>query len=47
MGLFNLNFETHKIKRYFIMKEIKLEIRIKESNISKIFQQELVLKIEE
>jgi hypothetical protein len=29
------------------MEEIKLEIRIKESNISEIFQQELVLKIEE
>jgi hypothetical protein len=29
------------------MKEIKLEIKIKESNISEIFQQELVLKIEE
>jgi hypothetical protein len=29
------------------MEEIKLEMRIKESNISEIFQQELVLKIEE
>jgi hypothetical protein len=29
------------------MEEIKLEIKIKESNISEIFQQELVLKIEE